>query len=69
MIGPKGLTKAQTDYWDNIFSKLTSSDEWKAMAEKSLLENTYLNSEASNKFWAEQYDSVKAVLTKLGMAK
>ncbi|MEO7726032.1 MAG: tripartite tricarboxylate transporter substrate binding protein [Burkholderiales bacterium] len=69
IIGAKNITAAQAAYWENIFRRITSSDEFRSYAEKNQWEITYRDAENSRKFMAAQYDELKGVMTELGMAK
>jgi len=42
VIAPKGLTPAQTAYWDNTFKTLASSDEWNKELAANPMANTSL---------------------------
>jgi putative tricarboxylic transport membrane protein len=69
VIGAKNITPEQTAYWENVFRRITSSDEFKSYAEKNQWEITYRGAEDARKFMAEQYEELKGVMTSLGMAK
>ncbi|OGA54364.1 MAG: hypothetical protein A3G24_05700 [Betaproteobacteria bacterium RIFCSPLOWO2_12_FULL_62_13] len=69
VIAPKGLTSAQTNFWDAVFGKLAASEEWNKALEAQNLSNNYLNSAATMKFLQRQYDEVKLILTELGLAR
>lgn len=68
-IGPKGMTRAQIDYWDEVFAKVTNTDEWKKDLDKNFWVNEYLNSRESRKYLDAQYGELKAILNDLGMAR
>lgn len=69
IIGAKSITAEQTLYWENIFRRITSSDEFRDYAQKNQWEITYRGAEDSRKFMAEQYDELKGVMTELGLVK
>ncbi len=69
VLGPKGLNKSQIAYWDDVFAKLSETEEWKKEMDKNLWEPTYANSERSRKELAAQDVELRAVLTDLGLAK
>jgi putative tricarboxylic transport membrane protein len=69
IIGAKGITAAEVAFWDNVFRRLTSSDEFRDYAEKNQWEASYRNAEESRKFMAAQYEEMKGVMTYLGMVK
>jgi len=69
VIGAKNITAEQTAYWENVFRRITSSDEFRSYAEKNQWEITFRGAEDSRRFMAAQYDELKAVMTELGLAK
>ena len=69
VIGAKNITGEQTQYWENIFRRITASDEFRDYAQKNQWEITFRGAEDSRKFMAEQYDELKGVMTELGLAK
>lgn len=69
IIGAKGITAEQIAFWDNVFRRLTSSDEFRNFAEQNQWDASYRSAADSRKFMAEQYDELKGVMTYLGMAK
>ena len=69
VVAPRGLTKAQIAYWDNVFRQLTGSSEWRSDLEKNLFSNTYADSAETRHFLNEQNERLSAVLTELGLAK
>jgi putative tricarboxylic transport membrane protein len=69
LVAPKGLTPAQVAFWDDVLSKAARSDEWKRELDRNQIENVYRNSAESLKFWKEEYEETKAILTEIGMAK
>jgi putative tricarboxylic transport membrane protein len=69
VLGAKGLTPAQVQYWDGVFERMTQSEDWHRDLEKNLWVNAYLNSEATRPAWKNEYDTLKALLVELGMVK
>jgi len=69
IIGAKGISAEQIAFWDNVFRRLTSSDEFRNFAEQNQWDASYRGAEESRKFMAEQYEELKGVMTYLGMAK
>ena len=69
IIGAKGITAEQVAFWDNVFRRLTGSDEFRNFAEQNQWDAGYRGAADSRKFMAEQYDELKGVMTYLGMAK
>lgn len=69
LAGPKDLTRAQVQFWDDALGKLTRTEEWKSDLARFEMENVYRNSADTARYWKMQHDEVKAVLTDLGLAK
>ena len=69
IIGAKNITSEQTSFWENVFRRITSSDEFRSYAEHNQWETTFRGAEESRKFMANQYDELKNVMTYLGLVK
>ena len=69
VIGPRGMTRAQIAYWDDVLGKLAKNDAWKKDLEQSQIENVYRNSAETVKYLKSEYDEARGILTDLGLAK
>jgi putative tricarboxylic transport membrane protein len=69
VIGPKGWTAPQIAYWENVFARLTSSDEWKQEVAKNGGVNHYMNSRDLAAYFDAQYAQFRPILSDLGLAK
>ncbi len=69
IIGAKNITSEQAAFWESVFRRITSSDEFRNYAEQNQWEATFRGGENSRKFMAEQYEELKSVMTYLGLAK
>lgn len=69
LAGPKGLTRAQIQFWDDALGKLVLTEEWKNDLARFAMENVYRNSAETARYWKTQHDEVKAVFTELGLAR
>jgi putative tricarboxylic transport membrane protein len=69
LAGPKGMSRAQVQYWDAALAKLVQHDEWKKELAANDMLNVYKNSAETAKYWREENEEVKGVLTELGLAK
>lgn len=69
VIAPGGLAAPQIAFWDDVFSKMTKQDEWRAALEKNYLTDNYLPSAQTRKFFDAEYGKYKSILADLGMAK
>ena len=65
VLGPKGMTAAQTAWWDNALQKLVQTPEWNEDIQKNYWVNNYLGSAESQKFFAAQYEELRGVLNDL----
>ena len=69
LLGPKGLSAAQTAYWDAVFERMIQSEEWKSEAQKDSLEMDYHSSRQSPQRLAVMYKQLKDALIDAGLAK
>lgn len=69
LAGPKGMSRAQVQYWDAALGALVRTDEWKKELVENQVENIYKNSADTARQWKAEYDEVKTVLTELGLAR
>jgi len=69
VIGPKGMTPAQTAYWDAAFERLVQNEEWKDEVRKNDWVSDYLGSKQSPQRLAAIYEQLKGALVDAGLAK
>lgn len=69
MVGPRGITTAQIAYWENVYARVTDSDEWKNMLERDLLSGEFLRSNETRNQLKSEYDEFKALMTELGLVR
>jgi len=69
LAGPKAMTRAQIQFWDDALGKVVRTEEWKNDLERFEMENVYRNSADTARYWKAEHNEVKAVLTELGLAK
>ena len=69
MIGPGGMTPAQTAYWDSALKQLTQSDAWKKELEKNNWADEYKTSAETRKYMDAEYAELKGFLTELELVK
>ena len=67
--GPRGLARAQIQFWDDALGKLVQTEEWKSDLARYVMENVYRNSADTGRYWKAEHDEVKPVLIELGLAK
>jgi putative tricarboxylic transport membrane protein len=69
LAGPKGMTPAQSAYWESVMSRLVQTDEWKMDLERNAFEPNFMKGEETRPYLKAQTDQFRAVLTELGLAK
>jgi len=69
LIGPRGMTDAQTAYWDQTLSKFVETSEWLQVLETNVWEPTFLRSAESRNFLDAEFQELKAVLGSLGLTR
>ena len=69
VVGPKGMSAPQVQYWDGVLGKMVQLPEWKKDVDDSLQEFVYLNSRDSLKFCEQENVDKFKTLTELGLAK
>jgi putative tricarboxylic transport membrane protein len=69
VLGPRGMTAAQADYWENVFAKAVEADDWNKMLEQDQVTGGFLKSNETRAYLKAQYDELKAVMTDLGLAR
>jgi putative tricarboxylic transport membrane protein len=69
IFAPRGITAAQTAYWDEAFTKLVATDEWKKSLDQGHTGRYHLRSTEFVKFLESEYAISRTILTELGYAK
>jgi len=69
IMGPKGLTPAQTAFWEGVLRKATQVPEWRTDLEKNYWSDDFVPSQQFRKDLEKDYADMKAVLVDLGLAK
>ena len=69
VTGPRGMSAAQIAYWEDVFARLTQTEEWKHDLEQNVFEGAYMNSADSRKYLKAQYEQFRSALTEVGLAK
>jgi len=69
LAGPKGMSRAQTQFWDDALGRMAKTGEWKKRLAQFDMEDVYRNSADTARYWKVEYDEVKTVLTELGLAR
>ncbi len=69
LAGPKGMTPAQSAYWEGVMTRLVQSDEWKQDLERNVFEPNFMKGDETRPYLKAQADQFRGVLTELGLAK
>lgn len=69
VFGAKGLAAAQVAFWDEAFTRMTSSDEWKAQLAATNFSSQFLVSRDFAKYLDVEYQQTKAIMSDLGLVK
>ena len=69
VIGPKSMTPQQLTFWNGVFGKMVETEAWKQDLDKSLVESNYMNSTQALEFMKTEYETLRTVLSELGLVK
>ena len=69
VFGAPGLTAAHTAFWEDTFTKMVATEEWKKSQEQGEHSMQFLAGRDFRKFLDAEYQVTKTVLTDLGYAK
>jgi putative tricarboxylic transport membrane protein len=69
IYGPKGLSAAQLDYWQNALRKMSDATEWKADLEKNYWSAEFVIGEKLRQEIEREQAYLKTMLAELGLAK
>lgn len=69
LLGPKGMSRAQVQFWDETLGRLVQTGEWTKQLAQFDMEDVYRNSADTARYWKAEQAEVKAVLTELGLVK
>lgn len=69
LIGPGGMTPAQTAYWDKVTREFTQSDTWKKELARKNWDDEYKASADTRKYMDAEYAELKGFLTEMDLAK
>jgi putative tricarboxylic transport membrane protein len=68
-IGPKGMSAAQTAWWETTLRKATQSAEWRTDMEQNFWSDNFVPGAEVRKGLAQEYATLKSIFTDLGLAK
>jgi len=69
IVGPRGMSAAQSAYWEGALRKVVETAEWKQDLDKNYWSDDFVTGEQFRKDMTTDYAAMKAVLVDLGLAK
>lgn len=69
VVGPKNLKKEQIAFWEQTFSRVYQTSDWKKFTDDNNVVPLGLNHLEGRKYLDERYNSYKASLKELGLAE
>jgi putative tricarboxylic transport membrane protein len=69
LAGPKGMSRAQIQFWDDALGKMVKTEEWRKQLAQFDMEDVYRGSAETARYWKAEHEEVKGVLTELGLVK
>ena len=69
IMEPKGMPAAQMAYWENAFQKVVETPEWEVDLERNFWSADFARGSRFAEDLAREYESMRAVLAELGLAK
>lgn len=68
-VGPGGLSAAQRAFWDQAFARVVQHEEWKKVEVKHAWGSGFLDSASTRKFLDTQFETLRGILSELGLVK
>jgi putative tricarboxylic transport membrane protein len=69
VVGPRGMTRGQIEFWNGVLAKVVSTDAWKQAVQANSWDANYLDSEETRKLFDSDYREYRSILTDLGLLK
>lgn len=69
ILGAKGIAPEHVAFWEQVFARISRTEEWQSMASKRFWDASFKGSREMRAHVESDYSALKAVLTDLGMAK
>ena len=69
VMGPKGMTRGQVSYWEDVIAKTVKSNDWQGLITKNVWDDAFMASREYRKFLDADYAATRAILTELGLAR
>lgn len=68
-LGPKGLTPAQTAFWDRAFARIVEDEDWKGELAKNAWGREFKGAAATRKHLESEHQLLEKILVELGLVK
>lgn len=69
VMGARGLTSAQIQYWENGFERVANTTEWKRLMVADFQDLDFRKSAATREHLRQQYELTRTLLAEIGMTK
>ena len=69
IMGSKGMSQAQIDFWSNALRKAVETPEWQAFVERNQWKPRFIEGAAAKKYVESELVELRAVLSAMRMAK
>ena len=69
VMGPAGLTTAQVTFWEEVFRRVLTSDEWTHELKENYLVARYSGAAETRRRLDAEYLEIKQIMAELGMTK
>jgi putative tricarboxylic transport membrane protein len=69
VMGPRGLTPAQIQYWENLLERVSNTADWKRMMAADLQDVDFRRAAATREYLQQQYELTRTLLADIGMTK
>ena len=69
IFGAKGITPAQSGYWEDALAKVVTTSDWKQQLESNNLESKFLRGRELAKWLDAEYAATRGVMADIGLVK
>ena len=68
ILGPPGMSRAASDYWEDFFARLSRTASWKRYVEENHVEEVFIRGAELTPFFDEQIAAMRGTLSAAGVA-
>ncbi len=68
-LGPRAMTQAQIDFWDDVFARTMKTPEWKKFVADNGWEFGFKPSRESAAFMRKEHEEARSIMSDLGVLK